>query len=396
MAEESQTPQKLNSDLLNQGTTDIKDFKPFQGQKLDLSNDMFKYKPIVPSLQVNQLPIRENVTGYPPNTSLPNTKKLTVQDFSNYMTNGIEKYHNNKSFIRPHGYDASAQGAHKARYKAYGQATYDRVGFNPEINNELMYNSKTTKMDDMVRMFQHSALPLLLKGAISGPKSYYQMAHGNFGADTDEAQDYEDATSLGYSTKGGLFGFTNNLLNSFSYSLGILGEGALEGALVGGALGSLAGPGGTGLGAGAGAIEGGIASLLKAPKALWSVAESGKKLLKQLDNLKDISKAKAFFNTAAKKTVDFINPVNNMTDFYKMSKTDEFANLSNLAKTSKGFGAFYFDLRNINMALSEGRLEGGMKENESYREMYDKYYNKHGEAPTDDLQRQYRFLDNFK
>lgn len=390
MAEESQTPQKLNSDLLNQGTTDIKDFKPFQGQKLDLSNDMFKYKPIVPSLQVNQLPIRENITGYPPNTNLPDNKNTTTQDFFNYLTNGIEKYQSNKSFIRPHGYDASAQGAHKARYKAYGQATYDRVGFNPEINNELMYNSKTTKMDDMVRMFQHSALPLLLKGAISGPKSYYQMAHGNFGADTDEAQDYEDATSLGYSTKGGLFGFTNNLLNSFSYSLGILGEGALEGALVGGALGSLAGPGGTGLGAGAGAIEGGITSLLKAPKALWSVAESGAKLLKQLDNLKDVSKAKAFFKTAVSKTGKFINPLNNLTDFAMLSKTDEFANLSNLAKTSKGFGAFYFDLRNINMALSEGRLEGGMKENETYREMYEKYYNKHGEAPTDDLQRQYR------
>ena len=394
MAEESQTPQKLNSDLFNQGTTDIKDFTPFQGEKLDLSDDMFKYKPIIPSLQVNQLPIRENVTGYPPDTNLPNNKKLTVQDFSNYMTNGIEKYHNNKAYIRPHAYDASAQGANKARYKSFGQKTYDRIGFNPEINNELMYNSKATKMDDLTRMFQHSALPLLLKGAIAGPKSYYQMAHGNFGADTDEAQDYEDATNLGYSSRGGLFGFTNNLLNSFSYSLGILGEGALEGAIVGGALGSLAGPGGTAAGAGAGAIEGGLTSLLKAPKALWNVAESGKKLLKQLDNLKDVSKAKAFFNTAASKTGKFLNPVNNLTDFAMLSKTDEFANLSNLAKTSKGFGAFYFDLRNINMALSEGRLEGGMKENETYKEMYDKYYNKHGEAPTDDLQRQYRKVAN--
>ncbi len=33
MAEESQTPQNLNSDLLNQGTTNMNDFKPFGGQK---------------------------------------------------------------------------------------------------------------------------------------------------------------------------------------------------------------------------------------------------------------------------------------------------------------------------------------------------------------------------
>jgi hypothetical protein len=394
MAEESQTPQKLNSDLFNQGTTDIKDFTPFQGEKLDLSDDMFKYKPIIPSLQVNQLPIRENITGYPPNTNIPDNKNITTQDFFNYLTNGVEKYHNNKAYIRPHSYDASAQGAHKARYKAFGQKTYDRIGFNPEINNELMYNSNVTGMDRTLRLLQHSALPLLLKGAITGPKSYYQMAHGNFGADTDEAQDYEDATAIGYDSAGGLLGFTNNVLNSFSYSLGILGEGALEGAIVGGALGSLAGPGGTGAGAAAGAIEGGITSLLKAPKALWSVAKSGKNLLKQLDNLKDISKAKAFFNTAASKTGKFLNPLNNLTDFAMLSKTDEFANLTNLAKTSKGFGAFYFDLRNINMALSEGRLEGGMKENETYREMYDKYYNKHGEAPSDDLQRDYRKVAN--
>jgi len=394
MAEESQTPQNLNSDLLNQGTTDMNDFRPFGGQKLDMSNDMFHYKPIVPSLTVNQLPIKENIVGYPPNTNKPNSNKGSIQDFLNYMTNGIEKLQSNKSYIRPHAYDASSQGANKARYKSYGQKTYDRIGFNPEINNELMYNSKTSGADELVRMFQHSGLPLLIKGAIAGPKSYYQMAHGNFGADPDEAADYEDAANLGYSTKGGLLGFTNNLLNSFFYSLGILAEGAIEGAVVGGALGSLAGPGGTATGVGAGAIEGGITSLLKAPKALWNIAESGAKLLRQLDNLKDVSKAKEFFNTAVKSTGKFLNPVNNITDFAILTKTDEFKNLSNLAKTSKGFGAFYFDLRNINMALSEGRLEGGMKENETYKEMYDKYYNKYGEAPSDDLQRQYRKVAN--
>ncbi len=88
MAEESQTPQNLNSDLLNQGTTNMNDFKPFGGQKLDMSNDMFHYKPIVPSLTVNQLPIRENITGYPTNPNSPEKnslkKQVTAQDFSKF------------------------------------------------------------------------------------------------------------------------------------------------------------------------------------------------------------------------------------------------------------------------------------------------------------------------
>ena len=393
MAEETNTPENINSDLLNQGTTNLNDFLPFNGEKLNMSDNVFNYKPIMPDLVVNQLPIRERVTGYPNDLSNP-AMKATAQDFSNYLGNSLEKFQNNKSYIRPHAYDASSQGAHKARYKAYGQATYDRIGFNPEINNELMYNAKTTHLDDTLRMLQHSALPLLFKGAISGPKSYWQMAHGNFDADPDEALDYEDATSLGYSTKGGLLGFSNNLLNSFSYTLGILGEGMIEGAIVGGAIGTLAGPEGTAVGAAGGLLEGGIASLLKLPKGLMSIAKIGGKLMSKLDDLKDVSKAKSFFTAAASKTGKFINPLDNITDFAKLSRTDEFANLSNLAKTSKGFGAFYFDLRNINMALAEGRLEGGMMENQTYREMYDKYYNKHGEAPSDDLQKEYRKVAN--
>lgn len=283
MADTSANSENLNPDLFKQGKTDLQDFLPFNGEKIDMNKDMFLYKPIVPSLIVNQLPIQEKVVGYPGQVNQKDAfLSATPQDWLNYMTNSVQKLQSNESYIRPHSYDASSQGAHKARYKAFGQKTYDRVGFNPEMNNELMYNSQTTGIDDAVRMFQHSAVPLFLKGAISGPKSYGQMAQGNFGGDTDEAMDYEEASAIGYSSRGGAGGFVNNLFNSFSYTLGIFGEGMVEGAVIGGAIGTLAGPEGTVAGGIVGGLEGGIASLLRAPKALWNVAKTGKNLLKKL------------------------------------------------------------------------------------------------------------------
>jgi|LakMenE18May11ns_1017448.scaffolds.fasta_scaffold9959403_2 hypothetical protein len=395
MADTPTNSENLNPDLFKQGKADLQDFLPFNGEKINMHKDMFLYKPVVPSLIVNQLPIQERVVGYPGQVNKKSTP-ATAQDWSNYMTNSLQKLQSNESFIRPHSYDASAQGAHKAKYKAFGQKTYDRVGFNPEMNNELMYNSQTTGIDRAIRMFQHSAVPLFIKGAISGPKSYAQMAQGNFGGDIDEALDYEEAAAIGYSSVGGLGGFVNNIFNSFSYTLGIFGEGMVEGAVIGGAIGTLAGPEGTAVGVVGGGLRGGIASLLKAPKALWNIAETGSKLLKKVNSLKDVGAARTFFNATVNAGAKFINPIENSWAYGKAAFTgaDEFKNLSNLAKVSKGFGAFYFDVRNINMALSEGRLEGGMKENETYREMYEKYYNENGEAPSDDLQAQYRKVAN--
>jgi hypothetical protein len=63
-----------------------------------------------------------------------------------------------------------------------------------------------------------------------------------------------------------------------------------------------------------------------------------------------------------------------------LSKVD---NLTNLAKLSKTAGGFYRDVRNLNMALSEARLEAGMVENKVFDELYNKHYDATGVAPTD-------------
>ena len=57
--------------------------------------------------------------------------------------------------------------------------------------------------------------------------------------------------------------------------------------------------------------------------------------------------------------------------------------------TKKSFGGFYGDIKSINMALSEARLEGGMQQNEMYNELYDEFYAENHRAPSDEEQRDF-------
>ena len=52
--------------------------------------------------------------------------------------------------------------------------------------------------------------------------------------------------------------------------------------------------------------------------------------------------------------------------------------LSNLAKVQKSFGAFYRDVRAINLAMAESKLEGGMVKRDLIDELYRDFVDKHG------------------
>ena len=54
-------------------------------------------------------------------------------------------------------------------------------------------------------------------------------------------------------------------------------------------------------------------------------------------------------------------------------KIEKFDNLTGLAKISRTAGGFYMDIKSINGAVSEARLESGMVENKVYQNLYDKH-----------------------
>ena len=289
--------------FINPGTTDLESFLPFgninfQTETSNITNNnvsstetnpnRIAQKPEVLPVKVKsfgttkgsptikQQHIRDHSVGFP-----PYDKKQIASTTQDKLLARVAKtqhrsyqHEDNSQYAKSFMYDASSTGAHKARYKAYGQKTYDKIGFNPEINNEEVFNANTSKYDDFVRMATQAAGPMFFNGLTANPKSYKNAFGGDFGQDVDEANSYEELSSIGMSTKGGLGGFFNNVFNSLAYTGGIMTEAAMEYAAIGAIEGAIVGPEGSVVGGAVGGAAGAIKGLLSVPKSLWNMGSS--------------------------------------------------------------------------------------------------------------------------
>jgi len=294
-------------------------------------------------------------------TLVGKTGAETLANLNSYTTN---KYDYN-NYGKLTAFDAGPNGANLARYKGYGEETFRKIGFDPSIDNETKFNQGTTTWDDTKRMLSNSFLPLYGEGLMANLKSYVDVGRGDFGQDIRTAANYERYSNVGYSSKSGLMPFVSNTVMSYAYTAGILTEAVAEAFLL-----RKVSP----------AVFGGKDFLLSAPKDLGKVVKSGTDYLKDMRN---IGNARSFFNNALSKTTNFINPINHTWDNFANSIYRNEDNITNLARAQRTFGAFYKDLRNLNMALSEGKLEGGFVENKMMNELYNDHYFRTGEIPDD-------------
>lgn len=400
---ETQSPNEdlPQGDFIKPASTDIKQYLPFGNNPPKPDSELYTPVPVrqqnlsgsgLPgrSSNIQQYAVKDKVTGYPPFSpnQLPQSTKdgdLMIDHLNTLLQKRSQSVVDNNQYAKPFMYDASATGANKARYKAYGQKTYDKIGFSPEINNEEVFNANTSMLDDYIRMGTHSFLPMLGNGLFANPKSYGQLIAGDIGQDSDSAEDYEKYNNLGYSTKGGVFGFVNNLLNSVAYSVGVMAETTAEYAAIGAVEGSLVGPEGTALGGALGGATGAIKGLATLPKALWNMGKFGGAMLKNLKNLERYNAAQRLFLQASRTTVNFVNPLSNTTSALKEAYGTA-NNLTNLARASKSAAGFFRDVSWINSGWSEGRLEGGMGENNAYKKGYDRFWLENNRAPNEQEQ----------
>ena len=305
---------------------------------------------------------------------------------ADFMQNLFNNSHDPNAYGKMYSFDNSpGSGSFKARYSGYGEKTYNKLGFDPTSDTETWYNQNTTQFDDWKRMMTHAAWPMIKLGFMSPVNSYAKMlGHGDIGANVQEAKDYQYFNAIGNSTKGGVGGFMTNLQNSAAYSVGILAEGLVEGAVIGGAVGFAEGGIMAVPGAAIGGITGTLKSLAKLPGALFNTAKNMGKIATSLKALSNINNAKNFWASAGSKLVNGLNPLDNTTDLIRGWK--DMGDITSLARSARSVGAFWHDVKNINMALSEGRLEGGFSEQANYKKLYDDYYAKNGEIPSDDEQ----------
>jgi hypothetical protein len=394
MAEDNTTDQIGGIDnispFLSSGQIGIQEYQPIPApERFDINSlpgGKFTSNPTYP--------VKDGLSGSTPSYPVKNAAQAATIGMDKGVAlarqleaslNGMEDKNN---YAKIYAYDAGKNGAFKARYKAYGQETFDKVGFHPLIDNETWFNKNTTGWDDFKRMMTHSAWPLFSQGFMDPIKSYASF-FGNGGdimGDTTGAASYDELSAIGYSTKGGIGGFTTNLFQSAAYSVGILAEGALEGALVGAAVGAAEG----GLPAIPGAAIGGIGGFLKSlwrlPSSLAKMSASLGKMAFNLNKAAKLSQAKNLFVNAGKSMGNFFNPIENTVNAgmnYVFRNPDD---LTALARSAKTAGALWHDVKNLNMALSEGRLEGGMAENRVYEKLYNDHYNLYGEPPDDATQ----------
>ncbi len=255
----------------------------------------------------------------------------------------------------------------------FNNRKFDDLGFTPYSNTEEYYNQNSDVYDDMSRMWgQYTSL------AGSGFSSVYRSIGDFFDGDNyayapdiSTAMEFEDAMRVGNSSRDGGMAWTNNLLLNSAYTMGIIGSIAIEEL----ALFTAAGVQGFLNPASDAVLLSRTAANLKRIGTegarvfnVFRGLEAGRDIYK---TLKSADAAKDFWSAA--KTGGRVlgnafapNTVYALKNFKTAQNATQ--NGINIAKAASTFGGFYRDVRAINLALAESKLEGGMVYNQLVRD----------------------------
>ena len=366
---------------------------PFEGEK---SREIKDYFPVSPPLVTTNphYPIQDAITGRSPN--LPSSKNPNKKLSANEIANAIgEEFkmkvalnHDKNEYAKVNAYNAGPSGnSFYKRYAAFGQEKFDEIGFSPMRDNEAIYNASTTWGDRATRMMKNSFLPLLSRGFVSGPKSLVKLMQGDFSVDREDARIYEEAAAIGQDSSKGFGAFFSNTAMSFAYTAGIISEAILEEA-AGALLAPLTGGGSFFV-----ATANNARKLNRLGDATELATKGYNAVNRTINEANTITGARNMWKAAGSinstKVGRFLNPLENTFDaFTGIGKNAD--NLTGFARlsqsTSRTAGGLFKDVRNINMALSEARLEGGMNDNKVYDDLYDAFYKKNGRGPNDNEQ----------
>ena len=300
-------------------------------------------------------------------TNFNNQSKATKEIFSNPSGNFNDPF----SEAKIYGFNPSFKGLNMDRYDD------KELGFDPFRDNEKFYNDNTSMFYDFGRAF--GGMGKLAYGAfVDSATSLGRMVQGDFDISKDFAMDSERIMAETMSTKGGFLPGVANFIVNTGFTVGMMSEMIAEEALIAGASLLLAPEsGGTSLGAG------GYLAALRAQMALTKVGAAWKgmgSLKKALTSLDDVNEARRYFTQFGKNTVDFLNPVRNTTDLFVGG--NKLAGLGQMAQLSKGFGAFFRDVRDMNRSLSEARLEGGFVYNKMFDDLVNEHIERTGKEPS--------------
>jgi len=259
----------------------------------------------------------------------------------------------------------------------YNNAAFADLGWHPYSNNEEYYNTNSTIWDDLGRMGgQYWGL------AGTGFTSIYRSVGDLFDSDSYVEPDiassgeFEEAMRIGNTTRGGTFGFTNNFILNSAYTVGIIGSIAVEELALAGITAAMPA---------ALPVTGAktVANLSKAGRVLlnaFDVTRMTKATANLLKTMKSVDAAKDFWNAGGKFAGNLILPETKYALQTLKTAKDAGTNLSNMAKANKFFGGFYRDLRAVNVAMAESKMESGMVYQDMLQDLYTKHKKKNNGA----------------
>jgi len=246
----------------------------------------------------------------------------------------------------------------------YNHPNFDKLGFHPYRNNEEYYNENSTWWDDNRRMWGQWGR-IFSTGFMSTYDAIGDMFRGNYlSADMEGANNFAEAMRIGNTTRGGVGGFSTNLMLNSAYTVGILSNIAVEELALAG-LEALTFGGATPLVASRTAYN--LVRLGRIGENIGDAKKASEMLLK---TMKNVDEAKSFWLRAGLWTADKLTP--NTYKAIKSWKTAENTAkaLTTAAKVAKTAGGFYRDMRMVNLAMAESKLEAGMVKNDMLADLY--------------------------
>ena len=318
----------------------------------------------------------------------PSQRSMNVRDQAMSAIQNIDALvKHDTDWAKPEGFNTGVNDLDYDRF--YNHPNFSQLGYSPFRDNETLYNSNASWFDDFNRMrTQWMGL------AGEGFKSMLEQWKNplDFSPNTEMAKSFEKGMGIAMSTKPGFGAKFTNFLGNSGYTVGILADLVAEEAVLVGATWAAGGldapitaPAMTGV------LARNLARITKGTQYVKDVqaahkASTAAHALKNLNNLAETSK---FYN-AARATGNFLNPLRETTQFFKTVGAEARAaekvgkgtkKLGNMALMARGVGSFYRDVRMMNAAFAESRLEGGMVQNDMVTKLTGEWYNEHGKLP---------------
>jgi len=291
-------------------------------------------------------------------------------------------------------YNARHDGANFERYYSHTDSgLYQELGFSPYRNNEELYNANTSGYKEWQRANDHWWT--IFKAGYKNYFNSYTGAGGTMYADLGSAEEMERAMAIGMSTKEGVGPAVSNFFLNSATTFGMLGAFATEGAVItaaGVVMGASSGGAGAlpfaaRLGYGLNKLRTGVRTIRAAGttrQGAYSIYES----LKALNNIKNARTAWKYTKNVAGGIGRSINPLQGTMNAYRILRdgrkvlnpgllrygVKKTENVKDFITGFYAFGEMARDVRAINLAHSESRLEAGLVANEVSKNRYAEYY----------------------